>query len=293
MKIGFIGFGEAAYHISSGLQTEEVERIHTFDINVDHPSFGSKIKERAEELNIVLEGTLKDLISHSDVIICATSAKFALSIAKEAVPFLTEDKIYVDINATSPMVKEEIEQIVSSKCRYFVDGAVVESIPNYKHKVPILVSGKGASEFIEVGKCLGMNLTRINDKPGSASAIKMSRSIFMKGFTMLLLETLSLSNKYDVAPLIMESLNQSITGKYLEVTANNLLNRTAIHAERRVTELEEVIKTLEEANVNSLMSQATKEKLSYLVQLELNKFFNYEQPQNYADVVAAINSIEK
>lgn len=292
MKIGFIGFGEAAYHISSGLLEDGLEQIYTFDVNVDHPSFGSLIKKRVEELNIKLADTLESLIENTDVVICATSAKYAKSIAREAVQFLTKRQIYVDINATSPMVKEEIAQIIQERCQGFVDAAVVESIPNYKHKVPILVSGKGASRFIQLGKSFGMNLKEINDKPGSASAIKMARSTFMKGFTMLLLETLTISNKYKVDELIVESINESLTGKHLEITANNLLTRTAIHAERRVAEMEEVIKTLDRSNVDSLMSQATKAKLNHLVQLEINKYFNFEQPQHYADVVDAINKLD-
>ncbi|MDT8861836.1 DUF1932 domain-containing protein [Alkalihalobacillus sp. MEB130] len=291
MKVGFIGFGEAAYHISSGLLEDGVEQIYAFDVNVDHPSFGSIIKKRVEELKVDLATTLEDLIKHTDVVICATSAKFAKSIAKEAVPFLTDKQIYVDMNATSPMVKEEIADIIQDQCQ-FVDAAVVESIPNFKHKVPILVSGKGASGFIQLSKKIGMNVTVINDQPGSASAIKMARSTFMKGFTALLLETLSISNKYNVDELIMESINESITSKPLKITANNLLTRTAIHAERRVAEMDEVIKTLDQSNVDSIMSQATKEKLMYLVHLEVNKYFDFEQPHHYAEVVDAINNLD-
>lgn len=292
-KLGFVGFGEASYYISSGLVTEGATQINVFDINVDHPSLGSMIKSRANEINANLMPTLGELIENSELIICATSAKYATSIAREAVPFLKDYHIYVDINATSPMAKEEISDILIPTNANFVDAAVVESIPNYKHKVPILVSGNGTDHFLKIGNNYGMNLTKINDQPGSASAIKMARSTFMKGLTMLLVETLAISSKFNVEDLIMDSLNESITKNPLQTTANTLLTRTAIHAERRVAEMDEVVKTLASMEVDSIMSEATKSKLNLLVEMEINQYFDYQTPQHYDAVVKAINILQQ
>ncbi|RKL68085.1 hypothetical protein CR203_06205 [Salipaludibacillus neizhouensis] len=292
MKIGFIGFGEAAYHITRGLLTEGIKDIRAFDINVDHPSLGFVIKNRVEELGITLDKSLENLIKNSDVVICATSAKYAIKIAKEAAEFLTNSMIYVDMNATSPMVQKEIEEITQDRCK-FVDAAVVESIPTFQHKVPILVSGSGADEFIEISKKYGMDVLKISDEAGSASAIKVARSTFMKGLTTLLIESLVISKKYNVDNFIMESLNNTLTGKHLTITAKNLLTRTALHAERRVAEMDDVIKTLEESDVNALMSHATKAKLSYIAEMKLNEHFNFEEPKDYGDVVEAIIKLDK
>ena len=37
MKIGFVGFGEAASHIAKGLHGEGVSGFHAYDINSDTP----------------------------------------------------------------------------------------------------------------------------------------------------------------------------------------------------------------------------------------------------------------
>jgi hypothetical protein len=67
--------------------------------------------------------------------------------------------------------------------------------------------------------------------------------------------------------------------------ANLLITRTAIHAERRLSEMEQVMDTLKEMKLDYTMSEATRQKLQTLVDLELNRHFNYQAPQHYTDVL--------
>jgi 3-hydroxyisobutyrate dehydrogenase-like beta-hydroxyacid dehydrogenase len=112
----------------------------------------------------------------------------------------------------------------------------------------------------------------------------MFRSIFMKGLTMLLIETLSASHKFGVDDKILESIERSLK-KPLHEMANMLITRTAIHAERRLSEMEQVMDTLKEMKLDYTMSEATRQKLQTLVDLELNRHFNYQAPQHYTDVL--------
>lgn len=282
--IGFIGFGEAAYWISKGLKAETPTKVTAFDINQDHPDLGAKITKRAQEVGVPLAEGLEELIDQSTIIISSTSAKYAVDVAKSTVPHLKEHQLYADINAASPMVKEEVSLLLEKKAS-FVDVAVMESIPNFKHKVSLLLSGDGACRFKRFGDEQDMNMKVINERPGSASAIKMVRSIFMKGFTMLLLETLVAGRAHGIDDFIMTSIEQSITKKPLRDTADNLLTRTANHAARRVAEMEEVVRTLNAADVDALLSQATKDKLNLLVDQNIMEHFHFETPENYEEVI--------
>src|SRR5699024_9389638 len=245
--------------------------------------------ERAMELNIELKPNLKELITNADIIINATSAKFALSVAEEALPHLTSEDIYLDFNAGSPMDMEKISELFEGKTN-FVDVAVVESIPKFKHQVPLLLSGKGAEKFRQIAIEIGMNVEVVSDDAGKSSAIKLIRSIFMKGFTMLLLETLSASEKYKIYDYILNSIENSITKTSLEETANLLITRTATHAERRVAEMSAVIDTLDGMNVNSKMSEATKEKLEDIVNSDIGQYFVDEEPKDYKEIIDKINN---
>lgn len=287
--IGFIGFGEAANLIAEGLKQEGVKSIHAFDVNTNHEHFGVSIRERAKNLQIPLYDTMADLLENCDIIFCATSAKVAEAIAKAARLHLNNNKLYIDINATSPMTKERVAACVEESGALFCDAAVMESVPLKKHRVPMLVSGSGATRFQEFGQQFGMDLTYIGEKAGNSSAIKMFRSVFMKGFTMLLLETLQASEKYGVTEHIVNSLENTIQSMKLEDMANMLINRTVIHADRRVAEMDEVIQTLQSLHVNSLMSQSTKQKLSRLVELNIQENLDNVVPQHYLEVLKQLD----
>lgn len=287
-SIGFIGFGEAAFYISDGLISDGIQHVHAFDIMANDPVVGQVIKVRANSANVNLASSLSELIESSNVIFCATSAKYALAIAKEAASFVRKKQHYVDLNSASPKVKKEIASVIGGSGALFVDAAVMEVVPPYRHKVPISVSGEGAFTFATLVEPYGMNITVINDQPGSASAMKMTRSIFMKGFTALLTETLIAAYKTGIDKEIMASIKNTLSNHPLEELVNLLMTRTAIHAERRVSEMEEVISTLKEMKLDYSISQATKGKLQQLVDMELNTYLNHTAPDHYHQVLEAI-----
>ena len=290
--IGFIGFGEAAYLISKGLKSEGIEKQFAYDVNANHATFGAKIHEHIKQNGTTLTHSLDELCKQSDVIFCATSAKVAESIAKDVKQFLTSKHFYIDINASSPMAQEKIARYIAESHAKFVDAAVMESVPLNKHKAPMFLSGNGAKEFQTLGSMYGMNLKFISEIPGRSSAIKMFRSIFMKGITSLLFETLQASDKYDVSELVMASLNTSMTQKSLEDTANMLITRTAIHSERRVAEISEVIKTLDMLNIDSTLSKAIKLKLQSVTNSGIKERLNNEVPEDYNAVLKVLRSNE-
>jgi hypothetical protein len=115
----------------------------------------------------------------------------------------------------------------------------------------------------------------------------MLRSIFMKGFTMILFETLLAGQKFGVNELILDSLEQTLSKSVRELS-DLLITRTVIHAERRVSEMEEVVETLRQMHLDSMMSEATRSKLKQLAEAKLNEQFHYKTPERYADVLAAL-----
>ncbi|MEI7672885.1 MAG: NAD(P)-binding domain-containing protein [Deltaproteobacteria bacterium] len=213
--LGFIGFGEAAFHISSGLHEAGVSQIVAFDIMAADASLGPLVRSRAESAHVSLMHSLQEMLGIATIIICATSAKYALSIAREAKDYLREGQLYADLNSASPKVKQEIAAIIAQTGALFVDTAVMELVPPHRHKVPMAVSGSGAKQFETLLSPYGMNVTYINEQAGSSSTIKMLRSIFMKGLTSLLLETLTASRKAGVEKEIMASISKTYANNHL------------------------------------------------------------------------------
>src|SRR5699024_751674 len=289
LTIGFIGYGEASYLISKGLKNEGVDDQIAFDINMSDSLLGPEIKKRVSRTNIKTANSLEELCEKSTILLCATSASVAEKIAQEVQQFLKKEHLYIDLNASSPMVQQNISHYISDSKAKFVDAAVMESVTAHGHKVPLFLSGDGANYFEELGTAYGMNLKYIAEEAGASSAIKMFRSIFMKGFTNVLLETLEASEKYNVSNVVLESLDNSIRKGPLDEYANMLINRTSIHAERRVAEMDEVIKTLDSLNVEPTMSKATKQKLQSVVDKRIKEKLNGKQPNSFTEVISMLH----
>ena len=79
MQIGFIGFGEAAYCISSGLKGEGLSDIIAFDSMANHETIGKVIASRALEAGVTLVKEARIVGEQSDVLFVAVPSTFTLS----------------------------------------------------------------------------------------------------------------------------------------------------------------------------------------------------------------------
>jgi 3-hydroxyisobutyrate dehydrogenase-like beta-hydroxyacid dehydrogenase len=287
VRLGFIGFGEAAFNIAKGLKSEGLDGIIAYDKFWKDAPGSELICKRAAEAHVKLVPTHQELVEGSEMVVSAVSADMALPLAQASQPFLKSAQIYVDINATSPMTKEEIDKIISPVA-FFVDCAVMGPVPAYMHKVPVSVSGNGAKVFTEIMSPFGMNIIFMDAPAGSASASKMFRSIFMKGFVVLLLEMLTAAHKYKVEDDVLLSVKETLTAGPLLEVVNVLIGRGIIHSERREHEMDEVIATLETLKVDGIMSRATKAKLRWCTQLGLKGYFKGVPPKDYHEIFDAM-----
>jgi 3-hydroxyisobutyrate dehydrogenase-like beta-hydroxyacid dehydrogenase len=186
------------------------------------------------------------------------------------------------------MTKEEVDRIISPVA-LFVDCAVMGPVPTYRHKVPVSVSGKGARRFNDTMAPYGMAITYMDAPAGAASASKMFRSIFMKGFVTLLIEMLTAAHRYGVEDDVLESVKETLTAGPLLEVINGLVGRGVIHSERREHEMDEVIATLDTLKVDAIMSKATKAKLHWVTGLGLKAHFKGVPPKDYHQIFAALD----
>jgi 3-hydroxyisobutyrate dehydrogenase-like beta-hydroxyacid dehydrogenase len=289
VKLGFIGFGEAAFNIASGLRGEGLTGIIAYDKHWKDSPAAELIGKRAAEAQVELVPSQQALIERSEMVVSAVSADMALPLARASQPFLKADQVYVDINATSPMTKEEVDRVIAPVA-LFVDCAVMGPVPTYRHKVPVAVSGPGARRFCDTMTPYGMAITCMDAPAGSASASKMFRSIFMKGFVTLLIEMLTAAHRYGVEDDVLESVKETLTAGPLLEVINGLVGRGVIHSERREHEMDEVIATLDTLQVDAIMSKATKAKLHWVTELGLKAHFKGVPPKDYHQIFAALDS---
>lgn len=259
MDIVFIGFGEAAYHLCTGLRTTGELRIGAFDANVS-----PQLQQRAEQLHVTLFDSLEHACHGARFVVCLTSASSALGIAQKVLPLLVAGQTYVDMNSAAPTVKQAIDQLPRPTGVGFCDSAVMGTVPGNNHRVPMLLAGSGAAAFAEAFTPRGMRLTVLEAEAGAASAIKMLKSVVMKGLPQLLLEAFQAGEKFGVLDTLVASLGDSLNGKTVEQLADTFTARTLIHAKRRSAEMIDAIATLEAAGVDASMTRATQAQLDKL-----------------------------
>ncbi|SFL76485.1 3-hydroxyisobutyrate dehydrogenase [Paenibacillus sp. 1_12] len=292
MQLGFIGFGEAAFAISSGLKEQGFETIWAYDPVWDHPTYGALVQGRAAQAQVELMKTPEEVLQHANVVIVAVPADKALGVSEMLKPYLKPGDLYVDVSAASPKVKKAIWETIQDAGVLMVDAAMVGALLVDKHKVPILASGNGTDRFIELTAPLHMNITKVSETPGDASAIKLIRSIFMKGYAALGIELLDAAHTFNVEDLVISGIGDSLDGKSFEWSLNRMVTGTSIHAQRRIIELEGSIEMLQESNINSVMSEAIREKLKLVSSFNLKEKFQGVIPGHWLEVITAIQDAD-
>ena len=283
--ISFIGFGEAAFHIANGLKSEGLTDIIAYDVNQNHKERGEIIRNRAGEAGVVLADSLEEAYSKSRFIASLTSAKVAYNVANEIIPNLKSGQVFVDMNSAAPALKENINNIKREDGVLVCDAAVMTTVPGNGHKVPIFLSGDGAIEFyLELSK-YGMNLTDLKAPIGASSAIKMFRSVFMKGLPQLMIESMVPAARFGALDTLIDSLNGTLVGKTIEDLSQVFIARTMVHAERRSKEMADAVLTLEEMGLDASMSKAIQYKLE---QLAAKKYVDIIGPEGDMDFRDAI-----
>lgn len=286
--IGFIGFGEAGFHIAEGLQTSGAPRLFAYDLHAETAGRGELVQRRAKASGIALLPTSRALAEASDILISVVTADAALEAAEQTAPYLNARHLYADLNSVSPATKQAISRVVGAATARFVEVAVMAAIQENRHRVPMLVSGTAALEFMELMAPYGMRIERVSDEIGSAAAVKMCRSIIIKGLEALVVECAVAANHYNADERVFASLDESFPGLDWQKLAGYMIGRVVEHGERRAREMEEVAETLRAAGVEPIMAEATSRVQDWGSNLNLLAHTRGELPQTYREIITAI-----
>ncbi len=288
MNIGFIGYGEAAFNISLGLGQEGLSGIRATDAMMDHPVMGVQVRDRAGQVGVALVSSAAEVAQWADVLFAAVPSSFTLDVCREVKDCLRPGQLYIDVSASTPATKEAIWDLIGGTGVLFVDAAMLGSLPKDKHRVPITASGNGASKFREVMAPHGMEITLAGEKAGAASAIKLVRSIFMKGIASLMIEMLQAADAYGVSDEVVSSISKSMDGIPFTSHLDRLVTGSALHCTRRAAELKGSIAMLSEAELSPEMTTAAKHRLEALEPYEFAKKYVEKKPGGWQEIIQAI-----
>src|SRR5690242_19891577 len=209
-RISFIGFGEAGQAIASGLRDTGIERIAAWDI-LFLESAGARLKSAGEAIGVRVASSAADAVRDSDMIISAVTAASSLEAARSVAPHLAGNPYYLDINSVSPGRKQQTAALIGERARY-IDVAVVAAIHPARHRTPLLIAGPHAEAAAPLLRELEMQFSVVGAQTGAAAAIKMVRSVMIKGIEALTLECFLAASRAGVLEEVTASLKNNYPG---------------------------------------------------------------------------------
>jgi 3-hydroxyisobutyrate dehydrogenase-like beta-hydroxyacid dehydrogenase len=242
--VAVIGLGEAGGRIAADLVTAGVE-VHGYDPVA-----------RSTPGGVVRHADSGAAVAGADAVLCLTTAKAAAIAARAAAPALAPGVVYADLNTAGPDAKRELAAIVAP----FVDVALLGAVPVRGLGTAVLASGPAADRFAALFAPLGMPVDVISDRPGDAAALKLLRSVFMKGLAAAALESLAAADAAGQREWLEGQLGGVIGPALLE----RLVEGSRVHAARRVDELDAAHDLLVELGVEPRVADASRAILAEL-----------------------------
>lgn len=256
VRLGLIGYGEVGRIFGAGL-LPRVAAVSAWDIKLEDEDLARPLVERAARDGIHLCRSAAELCGASDFIISAVTASSTIAVAREAAPHLRPRTVFLDFNSASPGAKRAAAEAVEAAGSVYVEAGVMASVPPHGIRVPMLLGGPHAGELAERLRGWDMDATAVAAEVGVASAIKMCRSVIIKGMEALVIESFAAARAYGVEARVLPTLQKTFPGIDWPAQARYFFSRVVKHGRRRAEEMREVADTVRQAGFEPTMSAAT------------------------------------
>jgi 3-hydroxyisobutyrate dehydrogenase-like beta-hydroxyacid dehydrogenase len=263
--IGFIGFGEAGGLLGAALARRGCA-VRAWDILLDDTDRRAAMQRRIEEAGANPAGSLAECLRGAKLVISAVTASSAGDVAAEAGCLMQPGQVYLDINSVSPDSKRANAASVQASGADYIDAAVMAPVPPLGLSVPMLLGGARAAELSAALNALGFSTRAVASEVGVASAIKMCRSVVIKGLEALAVESLLTARHYGAEDAVLASLAATLPSMGWEgAQPDYLIGRVAEHGTRRAAELREVAQTVRAAGLTPHMAEAIANRQEALI----------------------------
>ncbi|MGL5116623.1 MAG: DUF1932 domain-containing protein [Beijerinckiaceae bacterium] len=247
--ISIIGFGEAGQTFARDFTQQPDIAVSAYDI-LFGTAKGASLEGRAAELGVAISTSAAQAARGSAVIISAVTASAAEDVAAAASRYLCAGQIFLDINSAAPSTKQRAAKHVEASGAHYVEGAVMAPVQKPGLAVQILAGGPHAEETARLLNSRGMNLTAVSVEHGRASAMKLCRSIMIKGLEALMVDCTAASEGWDVKAEVFASLRETFPSIDWHGLSVNMAERVATHGVRRAAEMREAGEMLAALGLN-------------------------------------------
>ena len=255
-RIAFIGFGEVGQRFALDLSKVANVALSAFDIAFDTAAGRDSILARTEKLSVAVAASASAACNCAHIVVSAVTADQTEAVAKAAAAFLKPGQIYFDVNSASPETKACAAIWVNASGAHYVEAAVMAAVKQPGIRVPILAGGPDAERVAGDLNRLGMNVTPVATVYGRASAIKLCRSIVIKGLEALMVDCSGAAKAFGVESEVYASLSGTYPSIDWAQLADNMGERVATHGIRRSAEMREAADMLAEKGIDPSLAAA-------------------------------------
>ena len=292
LQVGLIGYGEVGKILAKALVERGVGGVCAYDILLDDTARRPELAAAAERDGVALAASAADLARRADLVISAVTARETRNAAQSVAGTLRGSGYLLDLNSASPQAKSECGALITEAGGRYVEAAVMSSVPPYGIRVPMLLGGPDASALAPTLAALGFAATVVSPSLGVASAIKMCRSVIVKGMEAIVIESLLSARKYGVEDHVLASLAETFPGIDWERNGTYFFSRVVQHGRRRAEEMREAAVTVGDAGLEPLMAAATAGRHAWVAELSRGGAFaglssSTTAWRDYADAVLA------
>ena len=267
-RIGLAGYGEVGKIFSAGLLAAPgVQQVAAWDLAFAQPQRRERELAHAQAAGVQPAPSLQALCEASDLVISAVTASNTLALAQEAAGFLRPGTFFLDLNSASPGTKREAAALVNARGAHYVEAGVMTSVPPYGIRVPMLLGGARSAELAAVLKAWDMDATAVSVELGVASAIKMCRSVMIKGLEALVIESYATARHYGVEDQVLPTLAETFPSIDWQRQGAYFFSRVVQHGKRRAEEMREAAATVREGGVAPTMAAAIADKQQWVADL--------------------------
>lgn len=293
--IGVIGYGEVGKTFASGLKDKPgVQSVGAWDLNFIDPARQADEQAHAARAGAVAQASMPALCQASTLVISAVTASNTLRVAEEAAVHLRPGTLFLDLNSASPGTKQRCAALVDAAGAHYVEAGVMTSVPPYGIRVPMLLGGERAAALAEALAAWGLDTKAVSERLGVASAIKMSRSVMIKGLEALVIESYATARAYGVEDHVLPTLQETFPSIDWSRQGAYFFSRVVQHGQRRAEEMREAANTVREAGFAPTMAAAIAEKQQWVAdQAKAGVFDGLDKQatwQDYADRLLAQRS---
>ena len=285
-RLGLVGYGEIGSTLGKGLRGAGLETISCYDKFAFDGPYADLIQERAREAGVTLVRSNAELADASDLIVSVTPGSSSLASADAFVPVLTERHTFLDFASATPKIKQSVAERLSGTGALLGDGSI-EGTPLHGYAMRMLSSGPAGERVRAWLVPWGMQIEFTGPVLGTASGIKIIRSVLIKGIEALTDEMLLAARQYGIDEVVLASASKTLARPWMD-TVQSLTPSGVIHAKRRAEELEMSAEAVADAGVEPIMARAVAQRLRWKESLGLKDHFKGVVPRTYGEAIDAM-----